>query len=87
MRPYMRAVEGHLREIDPSVKVGKGLFGGTAADPQPSSEEEAKKDAVWAGAVAVEPGEVWICPVCDYDKNPGGRIRCAQCRTEVGKAT
>jgi hypothetical protein len=85
MRPYMRAVADRLREIDPEVKVGKGLLGGSAVDLKASPEEEAEREDTWAQAVAVEPGEMWICPVCDYAKNPGGRIRCAQCRTEVGK--
>lgn len=85
MRPYMRAVEGHLRQLDPNVKVGKGLFGGAAAELEPSPEEKRESDAEWAEAVAVEPGEIWTCPVCSYAKNPGGRVRCAQCRTEVGK--
>jgi hypothetical protein len=86
MRPYMRAVEGHLRQVDPNLKLEKGLFGGTAAELESSPVAERQRDASWAEAVAVGPDEMWICPVCDYAKNPGGRIRCAQCRTEVGKA-
>jgi hypothetical protein len=85
IRPYMRAVSNHLRQIDPQVRVGKGLFGAPGADLESSPEEEGKRTAEWAEAVAVEPGEMWICPVCDYAKNPGGHIRCAQCRTEVGR--
>lgn len=85
MRPYMRAVGKQLREIDPNVKVEKGLFGGSALDLEPPPEKKAERDATWAEAVAVGPGEMWICPVCDYPKNPGGRVRCAQCRTEVGR--
>jgi hypothetical protein len=86
MRPYMRAVEDHLRKIDPNLKVAKGMFGAAAVDPETSQGAERERDETWAEAVAVEPGEMWTCPVCSYAKNPGGRIRCAQCRVEVGKA-
>jgi hypothetical protein len=85
MRPYMRAVADKLREIDPNARIEKGFSGPSTPDLRPSPEEKAERDATWAEAVAVEPGEMWICPVCDYAKNPGGRVRCAQCRTEVGK--
>jgi hypothetical protein len=88
IRPYMRAVVDQLRRIDPNVKVAKGLFGAGGDDLDSivsTPPQEEKANAEWAAAVDVEPGQTWTCPVCDYAKNPSGRVRCAQCRTEIGR--
>jgi hypothetical protein len=89
IRVYMRAVMDQLRRLDPNVRVAKGLFGAEGDElasiaPPPSPQEEAQRKAEWAAAVTVEAGALWTCPVCTYAKNPSGRVRCAQCRTEVG---
>jgi hypothetical protein len=85
IRPYMRAVEDRLRRIDPGLQVGKGLVVARVNTPEITAEQEEKQKAEWEEAVAVGPEEMWICPVCNYSKNPGGRVRCAQCRTEIGR--
>jgi hypothetical protein len=89
-RPYMRDVLAQLGRLDPNVHVAKGLFGADsdldAIAPLPTPEQEAQRKAAWAAAVAVDPNELWTCPVCDYAKNVSGRVRCAQCRTEGGRA-
>ncbi len=89
IRPYMRSVVHRLRLLDPDVKVAKGLFGSESAGLDSiaplSPQEAAQRKADWAATVAVEAGASWTCPVCGYAKNPGGRVRCAQCRTEVGR--
>ncbi|HEX7245802.1 MAG TPA: hypothetical protein VF245_09580 [Solirubrobacterales bacterium] len=84
IRPYMRAVEDRLRSVDPHLRVGKGLASATVEIPEATPEQEELRRAEWTEAVAAEPGEMWTCPVCGYAKNPGGRVRCAQCRTEIG---
>lgn len=88
-RPYMRDVLTQLSRIDPQVRVAKGLFGAggnlDAVAPRPTPEQEAARQSEWAAAVAVAPNEHWTCPVCGHAKNPGGRVRCAQCRTEIGR--
>lgn len=85
IRPYMRAVEDRLRQIDPDLQIGKGLASAAVNIPEVTAEQEEKRKAEWAEAIAVKVGEMWTCPVCNYSKNPGGRFRCAQCRTEMGR--
>ena len=75
--------------VDADVKVAKGLFGSESAGLDSiaplSPQEAAQRKADSAATVAVEAGASWTCPVCGYAKNPGGHVRCAQCRTEVGR--
>jgi hypothetical protein len=88
IRPYMRAVQTEMLALDPASAVGKGLFGTELAAAAPSAAEEATRSAAWAAAVdavGTDPDATWTCPACGYAKNRGGRVRCTQCRREIGR--